>query len=371
MKTPGSNPVLLTDVARLAGVSMATASMALRAQGTIALKTRDLVRKVAEEIGYRPNLAASMLARHKQEGVLPNVPVALIGMGVKDRYAFPAQEFVRRFTEHATQRGFLVEEPEPAAYPSISKLLRVLYYRGVRGITLSHSFDTSQLTKQDVRPFSFLFHGQPLEEHRFHRVSTEVFESTRFLWETVWARGYRRIGAALYRHPQDIQDDFAREAAVVNCQIRYNAPRVPIYTGSLNGEELIAWAKETRPDAILGFSIGQYYTLRDAGFKIPEEIGFVCLHVSDNDASITGLYEDFDELGRITVSQLDSMIRHNETGFPARPHELLVSPVFEEGRTLPHRPGVKEPRAGKSGKAPRRAPPLARTVSRKLAGEPE
>ncbi len=331
-------PVLLSDVATAAGVSLATASMALRAQGTIALKTRDLVRRVAEEIGYRPNLAASMLARQRQGGILPSVPVAVIGMGTKDRYAFPATDFVKGFTGHATQRGFLVEEPEPAGYPNLSKLLRVLYYRGVRGITISHSIDTSELSAKDVKPFSFLFHGQPFYESRFHRVSTEVFEGTRFLWETIWNRGYRRIGAALYFHPQDIQDDFAREAAVVNCQIRYGAPNLPIYKGPLHDHaELVRWVREVKPDALIGFSGGQCYALRNAGYKIPEDIGFAALHIPEDEKVVTGLYEDFDELGRITASQLDAMIRRNETGFPERPHELLVSPVFKDGVTLPPR----------------------------------
>jgi DNA-binding LacI/PurR family transcriptional regulator len=328
--------VLLADVARVAKVSMATASMALRAEGKMTAETRAMVRRVAEEIGYRPNLAAAMLARQREGGTLPNVPIAVVGMGIRNRYAFPAPHFISAFTEHASRRGFLVEEPE-ATYPSISKLLRVLYHRGVRGIVLSHDFDTSPLTAGDVNPFCFLVHGQPFKKTPFHRVSTEVFEGTKLLWEVVWQRGYRRIGAALFRHPQDIQDDFAREAAVLNCQERYQAPRIPLFTGPLtDADGLERWRKEVRPDAVIGFSDWQYDVLRAAGFKIPGEMGFAALHVKQGGA-VCGLYEDFDELGRMTAAQLDNMIRHNETGFPVRPHQLLVSAVFNDGETLPLR----------------------------------
>ena len=356
MKEAVSRQVLLADVARVAKVSMATASMALRAEGKMTPETRAMVRRVAEEIGYRPNLAASMLARQKEGGILPNVPIAVVGMGIRNRYAFPAMHFIPPFTEHALKRGFLVEEPE-AAYPSVTKLLRVLYHRGVRGIVLSHDFDTSQLTDADVKPFCFLVHGQPFKKTPFHRVSTEVFEGTRLLWETAWERGYRRIGAALHRHSQDIQDDFAREAAVLNCQERYGAPRLPIFTGQLtNAEGLARWRREVRPDAVIGFSGWQYEVLLKAGFKIPQETGLAALHVEQGGV-VCGMHEDFDELGRMTVAQLDNMIRHNETGFPVRPHQLLVSAVFNEGETLPRRT--------KAGAGIRGVPSLKSNVTRR------
>jgi len=335
----GSGRVLLRDVARLAGVSMGAASMALRGQGSIPLKTCNRVRGIAEQLGYRPNLAASMLARGERErGVLNGVPVALIGMGVKKQHAFPAAEFIAPFLQHATEKGLLVEEAQDSDSFSVSRQLRILYHRGVRGILLSHSFDTTQLTEEDVKPFSFLLYGQPLKETRFHRVANEVFDSTRLLWETIWDRGYRRIGAALYRHPQDISDDFAREAAVINCQIRHKAPKVPIFTGALgDARGLVQWAKKVRPDAVIGFSMSQHYKLLEAGFKIPEEIGYAALHVFGQNHPIAGMCENFDELGRVAASQLDAMIRHNETGFARQSLEILVPPVFVEGRTLPLR----------------------------------
>lgn len=51
-------PPTSRDVARLAGVSQATVSYALTGKGTISPATRERVLRVAESIGYRPNLAA-------------------------------------------------------------------------------------------------------------------------------------------------------------------------------------------------------------------------------------------------------------------------------------------------------------------------
>lgn len=55
--------VTLLDVARAAGVSKSTVSDALQGSGRVAEATRDRVRAVAEELGYRPNSAARRLRR--------------------------------------------------------------------------------------------------------------------------------------------------------------------------------------------------------------------------------------------------------------------------------------------------------------------
>jgi LacI family transcriptional regulator len=62
----------IRDVARIAGVSIGTASKALNANGRLKQETRDKVQAVAREIGYRPNDMAQSLhrARSMTVGVL-------------------------------------------------------------------------------------------------------------------------------------------------------------------------------------------------------------------------------------------------------------------------------------------------------------
>lgn len=57
--------VTLKDVAQLAGVSAATASHALRGNGSVSEGTAMRVREVAEKVGYRPNLVAANLRRQR------------------------------------------------------------------------------------------------------------------------------------------------------------------------------------------------------------------------------------------------------------------------------------------------------------------
>ncbi|MFL5755395.1 MAG: LacI family DNA-binding transcriptional regulator [Chloroflexota bacterium] len=56
-----TTPVTLVDVARAAGVSVATASRALSGRGSVATETRDRVRKTAAELEFQPSAAGQTL----------------------------------------------------------------------------------------------------------------------------------------------------------------------------------------------------------------------------------------------------------------------------------------------------------------------
>ncbi|CAM3839720.1 LacI family DNA-binding transcriptional regulator [Isoptericola cucumis] len=73
----GSVPPTSRDVARLAGVSQTTVSYALTGRGTVSAATREHVLRVAESIGYRPNLAARSM-RTRRSGRLAVVTGATL-----------------------------------------------------------------------------------------------------------------------------------------------------------------------------------------------------------------------------------------------------------------------------------------------------
>ncbi|OXZ02944.1 LacI family DNA-binding transcriptional regulator [Streptomyces sp. 2R] len=69
-----SRTVTLLDVARVAGVSKSTVSDALQGSGRVAEATRERVRAVAEELGYRPNSAARRLRRSSTGAIGLHLP---------------------------------------------------------------------------------------------------------------------------------------------------------------------------------------------------------------------------------------------------------------------------------------------------------
>jgi DNA-binding LacI/PurR family transcriptional regulator len=75
MSTALQRRVTLADVAHRCGVSIATVSYVVNGgNGTISEATRERVRQVAAEMGYRPNAAAGMLRRGHANVVLLVLP---------------------------------------------------------------------------------------------------------------------------------------------------------------------------------------------------------------------------------------------------------------------------------------------------------
>ena len=85
LKRPAAAPTI-RDVARLAGVSIGTASKALNASGRLRQETRDKVATVARDIGYRANSLAQSLHRAKSK------TIGIISNDSFGRFAFPIFE---------------------------------------------------------------------------------------------------------------------------------------------------------------------------------------------------------------------------------------------------------------------------------------
>lgn len=68
------NRVKLADVARLSGVSITSASMALSDSPRVADATKIRVRRAAQQLGYVPHFAASSLRSHRPDSIAVVVP---------------------------------------------------------------------------------------------------------------------------------------------------------------------------------------------------------------------------------------------------------------------------------------------------------
>jgi LacI family transcriptional regulator len=85
-RAPFRGAPTIRDVARIAEVSIGTASKALNAGGRLSQETRDKVLRVAREIGYRPNDLAQSLHRAKSR------TIGIISNDSFGRFTFPIVE---------------------------------------------------------------------------------------------------------------------------------------------------------------------------------------------------------------------------------------------------------------------------------------
>ena len=95
----GRNKVTINDVAKAAGVSKGTVDRVLHNRGEVSAKSRETVLKVIEEMGFKPNLYASLLASQKNIRIQCIIPEYFTGefWSLTDKGIEEAAELVSRY----------------------------------------------------------------------------------------------------------------------------------------------------------------------------------------------------------------------------------------------------------------------------------
>ena len=152
--------VTINDIARKLGTTPSTVSRALADNKRVSLKTRELVKKVAKEMGYQPNLMASSLRKGKSD---------LVGMIVPriNRHFF--SNVISGVEEVLNPKGYslLIMQSQENADSEV-KAVHSLMRNRVAGIIASLSVQTENL-------FHFqgvLDEGIPLVQ--FDRISNDL-----------------------------------------------------------------------------------------------------------------------------------------------------------------------------------------------------
>ena len=136
----------LTDLARVAGISRAAASYAMRGDTSVSRETVERVRKIAAEIGYSPDARVSSLMAHIRRNRLPQnrEALAFVWVSTYPGEKFPAyhQHYLRTILAGAKLRahelGCSLAEfwlDEPGMTPA--RLWRILRTRGITGVVFS------------------------------------------------------------------------------------------------------------------------------------------------------------------------------------------------------------------------------------------
>ena len=179
--------VKIEDVAKRAGVSIATVSLALNGNEKVNAKTRDKVVAIAREMGYRPNPAAKRLAMRKSRQ---------IGLVVPDieniYYAKLAQHTLNEL--HASNYALTIS----TSMNSRQMERRIIYDmigNQVEGLLIAPVEKPNSNVEylEDLHrahiPFVFVTANYPNLKH--HCVMCDLYGGMKQLLETLYAQGYR------------------------------------------------------------------------------------------------------------------------------------------------------------------------------------
>ncbi len=324
------------DLASQAGVSFSTAALALRSPNRVAAKTRQKVLDAANSLNYQRDVYASALARGKSKGRLrlsQNINIAFVTLEVEEarnvKTIYEAEVF-----QCANEFGYDCERIELTrdAYPQ--RALDAFYARGGNALIIGPMRSFPRL---DLHRFAVVRLSQVLPPFAYDAVDHAVFHETLDAFQKLRELGFMAIGVASHSHTPRNEDDDARTGAVLAAQARLGLQErkiPPLQADHRDHKAFEHWLRRHCPDAVLGFSSGDYHFLRSLGYKIPAEIGFASLHVRASERQFSGVLLEYSVLVQSAFEILNSRIYLRQFGPPEQVRLSSVMYPWNPGTTL-------------------------------------
>lgn len=337
--------ITLKNIAAKCGVSISTVSLALSGKGKISPEQVGKIRAAAKDLGYVPNpLLASLASKRFRsgQGAEGNL-VALLEFPLKLKERKSSGANYRRYLQETCRElGYQPEYFDYEQMLSYGDLAKTLYRRGTQAIILSGQPDPRFFEDRGKwSSFCIVQCGRYRAGLPVHTVRPDIFRSIKLIYIQLQKLGYKRIGLGFGRHFPMVEDDESRLATAMAMQEFYTRPkdRVPIYMDDFaKAEPFLRWFQKHKPEVVIAFSEAQYYFLKDAGYRIPEDVGLASLHLHlpqpAGALQAGGLEQRRDKIARQSVILMDQLVRQNSRGFPETPRDVLINSEWHMGKTL-------------------------------------
>lgn len=353
--------ITITDVAKRAGVHYTTVSMALRNHPRLPAATRERLRTLAEEMGYRPDpvLQALMDYRgqrrpHRHIATLAYVTHSPTRWGWKQ--AWPEAEFFAGASHRAGELGYELEHfwlGEPGLTPH--RLSDVLHSRGIVGLLIaSQQHEFGAPLQFDWPKFSAVKIDAFFREPALHHVTHDRFSVIRLAMQHVRAAGYQRPGFAMLRQ-WDLGADMAwRAGFLVEQRMLAAADQLPPFVfpdSPPAGAEIdpvavrrafAAWLQHVQPDVLISTEALVKPHLDALGITTPRDLAFVDVQVQHADGRTAGVRQNCRRVGELGVDLLTRELQQHALGVPEFPTTTLVEGTWFDGDSLPRRATVGE-----------------------------
>ncbi len=339
----------MRDIASHVGVSVMSISRALSGEHPkVSAKLRAKVLAAAEQMGYRPDPALSALVsyRHQKAGTRHGENLAFL-TSWDSATAWMSIHHYRLVFEGASQRAAELGYRLEHFWLRETGLRQrragdILYHRGIRGLLIAPLQVNIGHLRMEWARFAAVTLGYSLVAPALHYVVTDYFAGVFLAWKRLRAQGYRRIGLAIgRRHDTRTQHRWRAAFEILQMQVPVRR-RIPsmIDEAGLVKEPFDAWFDRYRPDAVLSLGPGIPDWIREHGFRVPEEVGYVDLDVGGDECESGGVYQNARHQGAAATEILHLELLRFQSGLPQVRQGVVVAPVWKPGATV--RGGAKE-----------------------------
>ena len=178
----------IKDIAQVLSVTPATVSKALRDSSDISHETKELVKKVSQKLGYRPNLLARSLINNRSK---------IIGVLVPDLRISFFSEAVRGMYEEASKKGyqcvFLVHDELEGREKEKLEFLYDIHADGILLNAAGGKLNYSLFDKMNQEGVRIVCWDRSLDDFSFRSVKIDDFEASYKLTSKIIHEGRKRV----------------------------------------------------------------------------------------------------------------------------------------------------------------------------------
>ncbi|MFN3762335.1 MAG: LacI family DNA-binding transcriptional regulator [Anaerolineae bacterium] len=333
----------IQDVARLAGVSVATVSYVLNGgPRPVAPETREKVLRAIEALDYQPNASARQLARRRADCL------GVLVAGLSDtNFSTPYfLEYIRGISYAAEAHGYNVMLFSNHRQATGRSLARSITRSGmVDGLLcLGSSVPDEFILNLSQRGFPVVLMARRIEGHPIPYVQQDYYQGTYEATRYALSRGYRRIGfLGQHLHFSYGVDRFqAYRQALADGGIPYDPALVQIPETPRDDPSLdeVRHLLEAGAEVLLtDREVAVLTHLWELGKRLADDIALIGLDESEGaslpDVSLTTFRPPKFEIGRLAVELLIQIIQGN----PPEPPQIVLPMQFIERASCPPRFG--------------------------------
>lgn len=348
---PDQRHPTLASIAKLAKVSEATVSRALRGHPAISPTTVSRVRRVATRVGYRSNpLISSVMrqfrGRRGEGGAHGNIGYLTFGPSSSAwREHLTFLGFFEGARTRALELGFVVDEiwaGQPGLTPA--RLREILRARGITGLIIGPSPGLPRSPRLAWNDFVPVKIGVSFPDLPIPCVVSNQYNAMQRVIDRLYDHGYRRLGLVLASH-QNIKTS-AMWLAPYNYHALHIRPEqrvAPLVLDAWSESAFARWYTEHRPEVVIGLRRELIGWLRNLGRRVPQDVGFVHLDRTTEKGDFAGIDQGSHEIGAATMDLVVSRLHANERGLPATQRMLMIDGTWKDGPTIRPRMISAEP----------------------------
>jgi LacI family transcriptional regulator len=340
-------PVTLSVIAAHVGCSKNTVSLALRGDSQIPESTREVIRKAADKLGYKPNAVVSHLMAQLRSSQTARFQAKLALVNAhRDPKAFRTHATIPAYVHGCERRAiklgydfdhFWLHDPKLKA----ESWIRILRTRGIKGIIIVGMMDQNHLPPH-LRPvwetFPCVVTGVRTRDPALSFSCVDHHNLTVRAFEQALALGYQRPALVIDERIDRLVEGRFSGAMLSAQQSLPVAQRIPAFTqidrARVDRKLFYSWLDRHKPDVLLSLYNIVFPWLKERGLRVPKDVGVIQLEWRESHAEVSGMNQHNDTVGEAAVDMVVGQIHRSETGIPNFPRATLIGASWVDGQSV-------------------------------------